>query len=541
MDAGGKITDWNPAAERLFGYAASEAIGVELAGLIIPGPLRDAHRNALARYLGTGESTILDRRLELSALCRDGTEMPVELAVTRVPLADPPLFAGFVRSASERDGVQRENSRLHQRMAFLAQAWIMLDHSLDFRETLDRLAALTVPELAELTVIDLVDEEGAIHTAVAASEEPGRARDVEAMRSAHPLGLTSSHPVAQVLRSRQPVLLPAMTPEYLRDIAEGGEHFELMRALRYHSAIVVPLIARRRAIGTLSLLRMEGARPYDEDDLVLAGELARRAALTVDNARLFESSQRIARTLQDSLLPRTLPAIPGVRITARYRAAEEGQDVGGDFYDVFAIGEESWGVAIGDVCGKGPEAAALTALARYTIRALADLDPAVVLRRLNQAVVRARDVAGDRFLTVLFAVVRAADNVLEVELAVGGHPAPLIRRRDGRVEHVDAAGKLIGVTGDVAYRPARISLAPGDALVLYTDGLTDARAPTEVLTEADLAAILARSEGRGADALAEFLEAGATGGEQPRDDIALLVIEPLGVLEAASSSPRSAG
>lgn len=536
IDAEGRVRDWNPAAERLLGYTREEAAGGELAALIIPGPLRDAHRNGLARYLETGESTILDRRVELSALHKDGSEIAIELTVTQVPEIEPVLFAGFVRPTSERQRTERENARLHHRMAFLAQAWIALDGSVDYRETLERLAALVVPELAQLAVVDLADEESQLRTAVAAAEDPARARALEAMRRAHPLRLTSAHPVAQVLRTRQALLLPEMTYEFLREIAEGSEHLGLMQQLRYHSAIVVPLIARRSAIGTLSLLRMDGAPAYNRDDLVLTEELARRAALTVDNARLLGATRRLARTLQDSLLPRALPDVPGVALTARYRAAHQGQDVGGDFYDAFAIDKRRWGVAIGDVCGKGPEAAALTSLARYTIRALAGADPAVVLQRLNAAVVRDHDLIQDRFLTALFAVLMIGDrpippteSELEVELAIAGHPAPLVRRRDGTVETIDASGPLIGVMADVEYRAARIAISPGDCLVLYTDGLTDARAPNQVLTESELAALLARTSGMSGEQLTDFMEHAVTAGEEPRDDIAMLLIEPLGV------------
>jgi PAS domain S-box-containing protein len=169
IDADGTVRDWNQSAERLFGYTWQEAIGRELAALVIPGPLRSAHRNGLGRYLATGESTILDRRVEVSGLRKDGSEVAIELSITRVPDTDPPLFAGFVRAKSDREHTEYENLRLQQRMAFLAQAWIALDRSLDYRQTLEQLAALTVPELAQLTVIDLLDEEGMIRTPVRSS------------------------------------------------------------------------------------------------------------------------------------------------------------------------------------------------------------------------------------------------------------------------------------------------------------------------------------------------------------------------------------
>jgi len=531
IDALGLVRDWNPAAERMFGHSRLEALGRETAELIVPEPLRSAHRNALRRYLETRESTILDRPLEVSALRSDGSEFPIEITVTRLPDVEPPLFAGFARDLSAREVVRL--GRLQRQLTFLANAGLVLDSSLDYNETLQGIAALTVPELAQLTVIDLLEDAGSIHTAVACSPVPQHARAVEAMRRMHPIDLGGTHPVAGVLRSGAPVLLPSMSPDFQREIATGTEHFELMRRLRYHSAIVVPLVARQHVLGTLSLLRMEGALPYDEDDLVLAGDLARRAALAVDNARLFESSQHLARTLQESLLPHALPEIPGVRMAGRYRAAAQGQHVGGDFYDAFPTGDNRWGIVIGDVCGKGAQAAALTALARYTIRALADRDPATVLRLLNEAVIRDQGFVRERFLTALMVVAGAGAGAdagrLELELVAAGHPAPLVLRSDAaagpKVEKIAVSGPLIGVSPDVAYVASRTVLSPGDAIMLYTDGLTDARAPARILSEADLAEMLLEADGMDAGHLAEFIERKATCGEDPRDDIAILVIE----------------
>jgi PAS domain S-box-containing protein len=524
MDAEGLVLDWNPAAQAIFGWGRADVIGREVAELVVPGALRDAHRNGLRRYVETAESTILGRRIELSALRAGGEEFSVELTVTRLPGHDPPVFAGFVRDLGDRAAAHRENQRLQQRMAFLAQAGLVLDRSLDHEETLRRLTELTVPELAQLTVVDMLDDDGYVRTAVAAAAEPDRAREVERMRREHPLARSSAHPVAGVLRTVEPVLLPVMTPEFQRTIAEGGEHYALMRRLRYHSAIVVPLVARRRALGTLSLLRMEGTHPYDHDELVLAEELARRAALAIDNARLFEETRHIARTLQQGLLPRRLPVIPGAEMAARFLAAAEGQEVGGDFYDAFPVGEDRWGIAVGDVCGKGPEAAALTALARYTIRTLAEREPAVVLELLNDAVLRDQRDGLGRYITGVFAALSSATGRLRLDLALGGHPPPLVLRAAGEVERVAATGPLIGVAPTVRYVPARVELSPGDAIVLYTDGLTDAHAPETILSDGDLAAMLAGARGLGAEDVAERLERGATQGEPPRDDIAILVI-----------------
>ena len=534
MDSDGMVTDWNPAAEDLFGYSWDEAVGRELATLIVPPSYRAAHRSGYQRYLQTRTPTILDRRLELSALHRNGHEFPVELTITRVPDLEPPVFVGFLRPVASNAQTAIENERMQQRLAFLAHAGLMLDISLDLEETMRRLAGLTVPELAELAVIDVLANDGSIRGAVAAAgNEPERAADVERIRREHPLDPNGAHPVAEVLRTNRAVLLPEMSPTELRAFAEGDEHYELMMRLRYRSAIVVPLAARGRTLGTLSLLRMADETPYDRQDLLLAETLGRRAALALENARLYAATRHIARTLQQSLLPRALPEIGGAHLAARYRAAAEGQDVGGDFYDVFPIEDGRWGIAIGDVCGKGPEAAALTALARYTIRAVADRGAGAVLSLLNDAVLR--DDASDRFLTALIAELSCEDDTLCLDIAVGGHPAPVILRSDGRVEPVAVQGPLIGVIPSVDYSPAQVRLEVGDKMVLYTDGLGDARAPEVVLTEEDIAAMIQRGRELSGQEFAQFLELQATDGREARDDIAIVVIEAVGSGEAAHS------
>jgi PAS domain S-box-containing protein len=536
MDGDGKVRDWNPSAEEVFGHTWEEAVGREVAELIVPPAYRAAHRTAFQRYLDTREPTILGRRLQLSALHRDGREFPVELTIAVIRDVEPPLFAGFIRPVVARATRDLENERLQQRLAFLAHAGLTLDVSLDLEETMRRLVALTVPELAELAIIDLLAPGGSIRGAVAAGgSDPSAAAAVEQMRREHPLGVNGRHPVAQVLRTGKSMLLPEISPEMLREFAQGEEHYELMMRVRYRSAIVVPLSARGRLVGALSLLRMAENAPYDNHDRMLAETLARRAGLVLENARLYAATRHIARTLQQSLLPRAIPEIPGAHLAARYRAAAEGQDVGGDFYDVFPIAEGRWGIAIGDVCGKGPEAAALTSFARYTIRAVADRGPEQALELLNEAVLREPGI--DRFLTALVGELRHDGDELVLDLAVGGHPAPLVLRANGTVERIAARGALIGVMPDMQYVPVRVRVGVGDTLLFYTDGLTDARAPASVLSEGDLAALLVQARDLDGQELAQSLELAATGGEQARDDIAILVVEAVGAGARAVSVP----
>ena len=212
--------------------------------------------------------------------------------------------------------------------------------------------------------------------------------------------------------------------------------------------------------------------------------------MAIDNARLYSERARIARTLQESLLPPQLPTIPGVEVAARYVAAGEGIDVGGDFYDLFDLGG-GWSVVMGDVCGKGPDAAALTALARYTLRATADQGrlPSEALAMLNDAVLRQR---GDgRFITVAYA--RLALNGTggtRLTLSTGGHPQPIVLRADGTATPVGDAGTLIGVVEDPELSDSTVDLGPGDALFLYTDGVTEAHAPDRILEAEDVARLL---------------------------------------------------
>jgi PAS domain S-box-containing protein len=521
----GRIHAWNPAAEELFGISREAALGVPVEELIIPGPLREAHRNGIRRYLATRESAILGRRIELSALHSDGHEFPVELTLVAVDADQAVYFLGFVRDLRERRQAHLENQRLSQRMAFLAQAGLVLDRSLEASETLRGLAELAVPELAGLAVIDLLGGDGRVQSAVAATADASRAREVERTRLEHPITGDASHPVAEVLRSGQPLLLPAMTDGFLAAIATDPGHLSLMRRMRYHSAIVVPLVARRRVLGTLSLLRMEGAPSYDQDDLVLAEELGRRAALAIDNNRLFAVTRDVARTLQESLLPEALPEIPNGRLAAAYRAVAEGQVLGGDFYDAFQREDGSWALVIGDVCGKGPEAAALTALARHTIRALADLPPAEALGRLNRLVYRDQLTRSQRFLTATVTQIWPGPGTMELELATGGHPPSLVLRADGRTEALPAAGPLVGIFPEQDFRPVKAELAIGDSLVLYTDGLTDAAAPARVLGADELLAILGECAGMTPQQIVAHLQARAVGSVEPRDDIALIVLQ----------------
>jgi PAS domain S-box-containing protein len=255
--------------------------------------------------------------------------------------------------------------------------------------------------------------------------------------------------------------------------------------------------------------------------------------------RLFESGERfaaVARTLQESLLPPDLPDVPGVELAARYHPAGGGIEVGGDFYDVFRTGRSTWGLVMGDVCGKGAPAARLTALARYTLRAAAMhvKTPSAALDLLNQAMLRQavteHDRDPERFATAVFATLRRARGRVSLNLSCAGHPPPMLLRADGRVEAVGRPGTLLGLLDEVDLVDSAVTLAPGDSIVLYTDGVTEARDEDGQLGEAGLRRMLAACAGASAKDVAEQLELGALRRQagETRDDIAVLVVQVAG-------------
>jgi serine phosphatase RsbU (regulator of sigma subunit) len=331
----------------------------------------------------------------------------------------------------------------------------------------------------------------------------------------------------EVVRTGRSELLPEITDEMLVANARNDEHLEMLRELGMHSVMVVPMISRARMLGTITFVSAESSRQFDADDVLLAEELGRRAAVAFDNARLYSERAHIARTLQESLLPPQLPTIHGVEIAARYLAAGEGIEVGGDFYDLFEVTPGDWAIVMGDVCGKGADAAALTALARYTLRATARPDalPSDALQTLNDEVLRQR--SDGRFITVAYArLVADASGGARVTLSLGGHPAPIVRRAGGSAEPVGSAGTLLGVVSDPTLTNEEIDLGPGDSLFLYTDGVTEANAPQHLLEVEDVARIVAGCADSDAADLVKCVEdeVRSQGSGPPGDDIAMLAL-----------------
>jgi serine phosphatase RsbU (regulator of sigma subunit)/anti-sigma regulatory factor (Ser/Thr protein kinase) len=271
------------------------------------------------------------------------------------------------------------------------------------------------------------------------------------------------------------------------------------------------------------------------------------AAVITERRQVEDTVEYIAGTLQESLLPSSLPAVPGIEAAADFQPAGKRHLVGGDFYDLFENGDGSWAAVIGDVCGKGAPAAAVTGLARYTLRAAATDErvPSRILGRLNDAILRQRP--RGEFCTAAYARLEPNGQGVQVTVSTGGHPLPLILRADSSVEAAGGSGTLLGLVRDPKLADYSTELRPGDAMVLYTDGLTDAYAPALSLTPGDLVAVLESCTHRGATAIAEAMRSAVLdlAQSEPRDDIALLVLRvpersPLATHEVRATLRRDA-
>jgi len=307
------------------------------------------------------------------------------------------------------------------------------------------------------------------------------------------------------------------------------------RAVR--SWVTAPVIGRDGALLGALIVGHADIRAFDTSHQRVLSVLADHLAGALSRARLAEERSHVAQALQETLLPPLLPRIAGVEVAARYRPSGAGNLVGGDFYDVFECGPGIWGVLLGDVSGVGPEAAALTGIARYTARAVATATaaPSEVLGAINRALANQR--TEDRFCTAVYATLRPAGGLdpapgaaraLEVTIASGGHPGPLVVRDDGTIEDLELdPGVLLGPFEEARFDDARVCLSPGDALVLYTDGVTEARdRARELFGQARLQDVLAAAAGRTADGIARRVELAVSdyqaGGAA--DDVAVVVI-----------------
>jgi serine phosphatase RsbU (regulator of sigma subunit)/PAS domain-containing protein len=410
--------------------------------------------------------------------------------------------------------------------SFMAGASRVLASSLDYGETLQRVARLTVPHLASWCAVDLLNERGEIERVAVHHPDPAMMELAERLNRDYRLSPDEPSGVPEVIRTGEARVYTDIPPDALALYARDNKHLELLSAIGATAVILVPMIGAAGTIGTITLVSSGEDRKLSEEDLPLAERLARRAGTAVENARLYTERTRIAHTLQKALLPESLPDIPGAEVASRYCAAGELNEVGGDFYDVFEQGTGRWMLVIGDVCGKGPRAAGVTALARHTLRAAAmsEQSPAEMLATLHLAL--RRQPIGADLCTVCLVTLEHAMGRARLTVALAGHPPPLLIGADGEMSLVGEHGTLLGVLDPIDVGLTRVDIEPGDTLLLYTDGLPDAGVAGTQLGEDGMIELCRKAPRASLEGLLEHIERAALHHAEGslRDDLALLGI-----------------
>jgi len=354
------------------------------------------------------------------------------------------------------------------RARLLAAASEALAASLDYEQTLRNVASLAVPGFADWCAVDLAGSRGERQSVVVAHSDPQKLALAERLRALEPAQIDPNQGLGRVLRTGSAELFAEITDAMLERGARSAQHLALLREVGMNSAMIVPLRIGGRTIGAMSLVNAESHRRFDGDALTVAQQIADRAATAVENARLYRSRSRIASTLQRSLLPEALPEIDGWELSALYRAAGEGIEVGGDFYDAFAVAD-GWLVLIGDVTGKGVAAAAMTAMIRHSARIIAEEtpEPRRVCERLDAVLRRETELS---LCSLLCLWIRGS----RVVLSSAGHPLALLIGGRDDVRTIGASGPLLGAYEDAEWPQETLDLRDDQTLLLYTDGVTDA-------------------------------------------------------------------
>lgn len=306
MSESGLVVDWNPAAERTFGYSQSEALGADMADLIIPPSHRSAHRNGVKRYLQTGEERYFNRRLHFPALRRDGSEFPAELTITRVHGRER-MFTGFIRDLTEEKRAEKERQRLADQLSraseaqrFLSEAGKRLSASLDYEATLASIAQLAVPTLGDWCAVDVMQDRRLRRISVA-HVDPSKRALVQDLASRYPPDPDAPQGPARVVRTGESELVSDIPDSTLIATARDSEHLSILRGLALKSYVSVPITIRGSVFGAITIVSAESAHRYSEADVPLVEELALRIATAVENARLYTEARAAARAREDVL------------------------------------------------------------------------------------------------------------------------------------------------------------------------------------------------------------------------------------------------
>ncbi len=548
LEADTTVRRANGKAGDLIGAAPGYATGKALTAFVDL-PSRAAVKSQLAAAARTGKARLVECRLlgpdgpvnaALAAdviTLQDGTRL---LVVTAAPPGGsggkgfPPGSGGFPRGV-RGDGSPREKAvappgdtaaaglvqAMTRRMDMItAVTRLLLDNS-TFSEavTLQRCARLLAGDIANWVIVD-IERADLLRRQFVIGPQDGPSQELA--RKVRALDPQPGSAPAQAHAAATPVLLAHAGDAGVLGVTPDGT--PLLMLLGTTSLLSVPITDGVTGYGALTLARTPGEGHFEIADLGLAEQLGQHLGVAIRVDRMFRHRSAVAEALQGSLLPATLPDVPGLELFAAYQPATEGLEVSGDFYDVFPV-TDGWAITVGDVCGKGQEAAAMTAAARHAIRALAhwNTDPADVLAKVNQ-VMLAGDYE-DRFVTAKLAYLRWEGGRLRVRLASAGHPGPAVVRPDGRVDMLSGGGLPLGLFPEADPQVEELDLGEGDLLFFYSDGVTDARSPDMRYFEDSLADELAGLAGRSAAETARTMQSLVSGffQDELRDDMTILV------------------
>jgi len=538
VDCAGRILYANPAVRPLLGHDPAALQGRPLT-VLVPDRFRDAHRRGFDRFLATGTGELLGATTQLPALHADGSEVAVDLTLARVDDAldrsgaVPPAAAdavsggvvvGVLRDASTTVRLERQ-LQIGRYLAATMRVTTALTEAPDAEAAFDLLLP-TLCEQLDWDAATLWQPDGCggplVHArtwTAPGAITPALDRVVHSISFGRGEGLPG-----EVWQRRAPVVIEDLwtDPQFLRSAAA--------RADTLRTAVAFPVLSGDTLLAVCELFSSE-RRPVPAELVDILAGAGRQIGQFLARLRAESEVRELADTLQRSLLPSHLPAIPGMELAGRYRAGTEGLFVGGDTYDVMPLPDGRWMVLIADVCGTGVEAAAMTALTRHTARAAASSgSPAAeVLAAVNAALLHEQSRRPLRFVTACCLVLEPRRTGATVQIAVAGHPPPLCRSAGGTVTELGRPGLPLGIDPDVEYRELEVELLRGSTLVLYTDGVTEARDDHGVqFGEAGLIDVLRRTAGLPADvtveAVASAVERQLAGSRHGADDQAVLAI-----------------
>jgi PAS domain S-box-containing protein len=547
----------NPSFTRVTGYDAREVVGRNcrfLQGPATEPAAVDAIRTALAEQR-TVTTTLLNYRKDGTAFWNQLSVSPVfdgegtlvsfvgvQTDVTERVRVEHERAAAFAaeqaarqeaelarsiaeQARSDAEAAQSDAERAQGRLALMAEATSTLTATLDMSELLDRLAGICVPRLADWGFVTLLDEYGAVRE-FAARHRDGREEELAEFAGLHVMHLGPDSPSRRSIASSRPVVLDELTPGVLEQVFTYPGALEAFQRIGGAHILSVPMVARRRTLGAIALVRSSADQPFTQDDVHLAADLGGRAALAIDNVRLYQREHTVADTLQRSLLP-VLPDVPGIEAAAHYVSASSAADVGGDFYDLLALPDDSVALVVGDVVGHDVAAAAAMGHLRGLLRACVwdagDADPAAVLTRVDRLVQGLR-VASLATMVYARAVRPAAEGEpWRVHVANAGHPPMLLRRPDGSVQILsEVTGLLVGVDVTSHRETVVLRVPTGSTLLAYTDGLIER--PGRDMDEGihELCERVMRAPRDAGPA--ELCDVAVSGALDHRDDVALIAL-----------------